>query len=185
MPADRVRPVHDPPRRNIELKAVDPSPDASIQVCARIGARDHGTIWQRDTYFEVPAGRLKLREEDPGSPHLIQYTRGDGQEARESRYRIAPVADADALRAVLEACLGVRVVVVKYRHLFLWRRVRIHIDEVDGLGSFVELEAVADPGSDLALEHQLISELRAKLAISDDRLISVGYADQLVDLREP
>jgi adenylate cyclase, class 2 len=73
----------------------------------------------------------------------------------------------------------VRVVVAKRRRLFLWRDVRIHLDDVEQLGSFIELEAVASPESDLAEEHRLIAELRQAFEIGDDRLVALGYADQL------
>lgn len=76
------------PRRNIELKATDPDPFASLEVCRRLGAEDRGTIEQRDTYFAVARGGLKLREEQPGHPHLIQFERANEPQQRESRYRI-------------------------------------------------------------------------------------------------
>jgi hypothetical protein len=76
------------PRRNIELKATDPVPSASLEVCRALGAEDRGTIAQRDTYFEVSRGGLKLREEQPGRPHLIQFERASEPQQRESRYRI-------------------------------------------------------------------------------------------------
>jgi hypothetical protein len=76
------------PRRNIELKATDPDPFASLDVCRRLGAKDRGTIEQRDTYFEVARGGLKLREEQPG-PHLIQFERANEPQQRESRYLVA------------------------------------------------------------------------------------------------
>ena len=166
-------------RRNIECKAVDPDPARSLEVCRSLGAKDHGFIRQRDTYFNVGFGGLKLREETPGRPQLIQFERPERPQQRQSRYRIIPIADADALRAALEAALGVRGAVVKRRHLFLWRHVRIHLDEVTGLGSFIELEAVAPPESDLSHEHRLVAELRDAFAISDDRLCATGYASQL------
>jgi hypothetical protein len=75
--------------RNVELKPRDPMPERSLQMCALIGAEDLGEIWQRDTYFDVPGGRLKPREERPGQPHLIHYTRADQPQERESSYRIA------------------------------------------------------------------------------------------------
>jgi adenylate cyclase class IV len=74
------------PHRNIELKARDPDPRRSLAVCAELGAKDYGELWQRDTYFVVPQGRLKLREQRPGSTHLIQYDRTDRPQQRESRY---------------------------------------------------------------------------------------------------
>jgi predicted adenylyl cyclase CyaB len=168
-----------PARRNIELKAIDAEPGRSMSVCQEIGADDHGIIWQRDTYFHVNHGGLKMREESPGSPHLIQFERDDQPQQRKSSYRITLVQDADEMRAALTAALGVRGVVEKRRHLFLWQRVRIHLDEVEGLGHFIELEAVAQADSDLTREHQLIVELRRAFSITDERLCAEGYVAQL------
>ena len=125
------------PRRNIELKAFDPDPARSLQVALGLGARDRGVIRQRDTYFRVASGRLKLREEDPGGATLVQYDRVDSDEARESRYRLIPVDDPVDLCRALEASLGVLAVVEKERHLLLWQNVRIHLDRVAGLGDFL------------------------------------------------
>ncbi len=72
------------------------------------------------------------------------------------------------------------MVVAKRRRLHIWREVRIHLDDVDGLGTFIELEAVAPSRSDLTHEHGLIVELREAFAIGDERLLSLGYADQLL-----
>jgi adenylate cyclase class IV len=165
--------------RNLELKARDPDPARSLAVCRELGAEDHGELWQRDTYFVVPQGRLKLREQRPGTAHLIQYDRTNRPEQRESRYRIAPVEDADTIAALLSAALAVRVVVTKRRRLFLHGPVRIHLDDVDGLGRFLEFEAVATPGSDLAHERVLVARLRAAFTVGDDLLVATGYADQL------
>jgi len=164
------------PRRNVELKARDAYPARSLAICRELGAEDGGELWQRDTYFHVPHGGLKLREQRPGSPHLIQFERADAARERESRYRIVAVDDAETLAAVLDAALGVRGAVEKRRRLLLWRDVRIHLDAVDGLGTFVELEAVASPRSDLSVEHERVAFLRKALAIGDERLVPVGYA---------
>jgi adenylate cyclase, class 2 len=75
--------------------------------------------------------------------------------------------------------------VTKRRRLLLWQGVRIHLDVVENLGSFIELEAVAPPTSDLVLEQRLIASLRESLEISDDRLIAIGYADQLLETSRP
>ncbi|HVV76229.1 MAG TPA: class IV adenylate cyclase [Mycobacteriales bacterium] len=169
----------DPARRNIELKAVDPDPLASLERCRRLGATDAGVIRQRDTYFNVTRGGLKFREETPGRPHIIQFERADQLEQRESSYRIIAVEDGAVARAALEAALGLRGEVEKMRHLFLWRQVRIHLDEVAGLGTFIEFEAVAPPESDLAEEHQLVARLREVFSVTNDRLCATGYASQL------
>jgi adenylate cyclase class IV len=113
-------------RRNIELKARGPTPAHSIQTCWELAAEDRGTIWQRDTYFDVRRGGLKLREETPGKPHLIQFERAEEPQQRESRYRIVEVEDAPTLLAALTAAIGFTLAVTKRRRLFLWRSVRIH-----------------------------------------------------------
>ena len=166
-------------QRNIELKATDPVPARSIDACRSLNAKSSGTISQRDSYFDVPHGGLKLREEKPGRPHLIQFERAEEAQQRESRYRIIDVADSQTVLAALTAAVGLAAVVTKRRRLFLWRGVRIHLDEVEQLGTFIELEAVAPPDSDLLHEHQLISHLRTAFGITDERLIAVGYAKQL------
>ncbi len=104
---------------------------------------------------------------------------------RESRYRIVEIDDARVLRAALTAALGTRGEVVKRRRLFLWRGVRIHLDEVKRLGRLIELEAVAPADSDLTNEHRLVVELRTALEITDERLVAPGYAEQLLRARAP
>jgi adenylate cyclase class 2 len=168
--------VHRSPRRNVELKARDPDPARSLAAALAIGATDHGELRQRDTYFHVANGGLKLREQEPGEAHLIQWERAEQARERESRYRIAVVHDPVALADALGAALGVRGAVQKRRRLLLWRDVRIHLDAVEGLGTFIELEAVAPAASDLTHEHALIAELRTRLSITDERLVPLGYA---------
>jgi predicted adenylyl cyclase CyaB len=170
-----------PPRRNVEIKAFDPEPLRSLSVCAEIGAADRGVLFQRDTYFSVARGRLKLRlETPPGHAVLVQYDREDDVAARESRYRLVPVGDPEALSSALEAALGVLVVVEKERRLFLWEGVRIHLDRVRGLGTCIEFEAVAPAESDLSPERAKIARLRDAFAIRDDRLVATSYSSLLL-----
>jgi homotetrameric cytidine deaminase len=166
------------PRRNIELKAIDPDPARSLAICRELNAEDRGVLRQRDTYFRARSGRLKLREEEPGGATLIQYDRPDAAQARESRYRLSPVPEPDVLKTSLDAAIGTLVVVDKARHLFLWEGVRIHLDAVEGLGSFVELEGVAPPESDLGAEHEKVARLREALRIED--VLTDSYSDRLL-----
>jgi homotetrameric cytidine deaminase len=168
------------PRRNIELKALDPDPERSLAVVLGLGASDRGVIRQRDTYFRVSAGRLKLREEEPGGATLVQYDRVDAGEARESRYRLIPVDHPAELRRALEASLGVLAVVEKERHLLLWQDVRIHLDRVAGLGHFLELEGVAAAGSDLAVERDRVARLSEALELVPERILRTSYSDQVM-----
>jgi homotetrameric cytidine deaminase len=163
--------------RNIELKASDPQPARTLELALALGAEDKGEIAQRDTYFARARGRLKLREQDPGAAELIQYRRADAPDARESEYRRVPAADAEALRHALDAALGTLVVVEKRRRLLLWEGVRIHLDEVAGLGGFVELEGVGG-------ERDKVERLRGELEIADDALVAQSYSDLLLDTPE-
>jgi homotetrameric cytidine deaminase len=168
------------PRRNVELKAVDEDPQRTLAACRELGAEDRGVLVQRDTYFRTAAGRLKLREEEPGGATLVQYDRPDDARARLSSYRLVPVEDAAALRQALDAALGTLVVVDKERHLLVWQGVRIHLDSVRGLGTFVELEGVAAPDSDLEPERANVARLQDALGISPDSILGDSYSDRLL-----
>jgi homotetrameric cytidine deaminase len=163
----------------VELKARDPDPGTTLRAALDHGAADQGLLRQRDVYFAAPSGRLKVRVQDDGA-QLIGYRRADAAEARLSSYHLADAPDPDATIAALDATLGITVEVIKRRHLLLWRDVRLHLDEVDGLGSWIELEAVASPDSDLSAEHAKVAQLRDVLGIADERIVAEGYAALLL-----
>lgn len=154
-----------------------------MAVCTSLAAEARGVLVQRDTYFEVPSGRLKLREESAGAPHLISYQRADESGQRESRYRIVKVDQAKEMIAALENSLGVEVVVEKKRQLFLWRGVRIHLDLVEALGNFIEFEAIVPAGSDLSQEQQKVEVLRGEFGLADVDLVAGSYGDLLLASR--
>ena len=174
--------------RNVELKARDPDPARTLERALALGAELIGEIRQRDTYFSGARGRLKLREQDTDGPplfdELIEYSRADSTDPRTSTYRRVPVADAAPLREALHAAYGADVTVTKRRQLLIWEGVRVHLDDVDGLGTFLELEALADPGSDLGAEHDKVERLRAELEIADGHLIARSYADLVRELAD-
>src|SRR3954467_9026813 len=159
-----------PPRRNVELKARDADPSATLERALALGATDEGVLAQRDTYFARAKGRLKLREQEGGTEsaaRLIAYVRPDGHEARTSNYRLAEVDDPAALADALDTALGTLVVVDKRRRLLRYENVRIHIADVAGLGSFVELGGVAEADSALSREHELVARLREELGLGE------------------
>jgi len=166
-------------RRNLEIKAVDPDPQATLDAALAFGADDQGRLYQRDTYFHAVQGRLKLREAPPEPAELISYARAELTGPKVSLYRVVPVADHPALIDALTDSLGVRVVVEKERRVLRWRNVRIHLDRVEGLGDFVELEAVAASPGGLEVERDRVEQLRAALGIADEQLVAHGYADML------
>ena len=168
-------------RVNVELKARDPNPEVTAARCLNLGAVSAGTLHQRDVYFHTRHGRLKLRAHLGDGGELIAYRRPDSAAARESTYVRAAVPDPDPVLDALDAALGTVIVVSKRRRLFLWEGVRIHLDEVEQLGSFIELEAVLPDAGDLATAHEKVARLRSSLGIKDGELESVGYADLLMD----
>ncbi len=165
------------PRCNLELKARCSDLAAARQTIGRLGARFEAVEEQCDTYFHVPHGRLKLREIDGRTATLIWYERPDREEVRASAYYLVPVADAGTMHTALAAALGVRGEVRKRREVYLWHNVRIHLDQVADLGSFVELEAVVGPEAGEAVSRARLEQVRGALGLAGVEQIAGSYGD--------
>jgi len=163
-------------RANLEIKARCPDLAA-----ARAGARALATSWlgldrQVDTYFRTHAGRLKLRESSRSGGQLIPYLRPDQAGVRRSDYQVIPVADPAGLKKLLTALLGVHRVVAKQREIALCDNVRIHLDRVEGLGSFLELEAVFDGRPEQEKhEREKLAHLMDQLGVGPEDLLASSY----------
>lgn len=166
------------PRRNIELKARCVDLDAARAAAEAAGATFVATLAQTDTYFVVARGRLKLREM-PDRAELIAYDRSDTAEVRGCDYHVVPVADGPGLLAALASTAGIRGQVFKRRDLWMWQNVRIHLDRVEGLGTFVEFEAVLGEGETDQSGHAKVKHLCAAMGITDADRLAVAYADLL------
>lgn len=173
---------------NVELKARIPSREAAIRTAHRLGATDQGEERQVDTYFSTGRERLKLRASSSGAHFLIRYSRPDDPGIRKSQYRLRPIADPGSLRSILAAQWGVRAVVTKLRHVFLWEgRVRIHVDRVEGLGEFLEFEAVLDPSRpqydevEAALD---VARLAREFGIADGDRVATSYGTLVQEAQE-
>lgn len=164
-------------RRNIELKARCLDLMAAETAARTLDVRDAGLAVQIDTYFHCRHGRLKLREIVGVKAELIWYDRSDDARSRKSDYRVVPVPDTQELKAALAAGLGVRGEVRKRRRVLLWQNVRIHLDEVKGLGTFVEFEAVMTPGEAEPTAHARLAELCRVLGIGSGDHLKESYAD--------
>ncbi len=174
---------HGAPRRNIELKSRCGDLARARDAALRLGARDAGVLEQTDTYFHCTTGRLKLRETAGRLAELIAYARADGVEARGSDYHLVPVQSPGPLKRSLVSALGVRVVVVKRRELLLWHNVRIHLDQVEGLGSFVEFEAVLGDGEDEPTGRDRVAILAEVLGLRPEDRIATSYSNLVEALR--
>jgi predicted adenylyl cyclase CyaB len=168
-----------PRRRNLEVKARYPELDAARAVCQQVGARPEGVQVQTDVYFHVPRGRLKLRRIEGQPAVLIWYDRPDEAGTRASDYYLTPVSDADLLEATLTAALGVRWRVHKRRDVLHFHNVRIHLDDVDLLGSFLELEAVISGQADEVVSRQRLDQLLGALGLTRTESLAGSYADLL------
>ncbi len=163
--------------RNIEIKArasALPLVRARIQ---RLVASPPQVLEQTDTFFTVPRGRLKLREFADGSGELIAYDRPDQPGPKQSVYFRWPCADARAATGALAAVLPVRGVIRKRREVFLMGRTRIHLDDVERLGCFVELEVVLCDGESADAGEQVARHLLATLEIPETALVPCAYID--------
>jgi adenylate cyclase class IV len=177
--------------QNTEIKAIDRDPARTRTLAERLATEPPVEIVQRDTFFGAGQTRLKLREFPAASPagspapaELILYDRPDAPGPKASTYAITRTADPAGLRAILAAVLGTVGEVRKRRTLIMAGRTRIHLDEVDGLGHFVELEVVLADGEDPAAGEAEARALMATLEIDPADLVAGAYLD-LLDARGP
>jgi predicted adenylyl cyclase CyaB len=162
--------------RNLEFKARIDDPKPLIARAREIGFDLWGDLRQTDTYLDVPRGRLKLRETAGFPAELAFYQRDEGGEQRPSDYEIASVPDGEALKSMLTAALGVRAVVRKRRTLLLLDTTRMHLDNVDSLGWFLEFEVPVREGNEAAAAERLEMLLR-ELRFTWEDCIRASYLD--------
>ena len=167
------------PARNVEIKA-RVADAAALRI--RVAGAATGPpviIGQRDTFFAVARGRLKLRRFDDGTGELIFYERNDTTGPTTSTFSRSACSDAAGMEAVLARALGVRGVVEKRRELFMIGRTRVHLDDVRGLGHFVELEVVLEPSEPAAEGEREARALLATLGVPPAALLAPAYIDLL------
>jgi len=165
---------------NVEIKARCNSADRVRDALRSRGAVFKGTDRQVDTYFKVKRGRLKLRE-GPIENNLIFYSRNDQAEPKISEVILYHPSRDPSLKEALVASLGVLVTVEKTREIYFIGNVKFHIDVVDGLGNFVEIEAIDKDGTKgkKALLEQCQEYMRL-LDIGSEDLVSNSYSDMFL-----
>jgi len=166
-------------RRNIEIKARVGDLATVEARAAAIADQGPFDIAQDDTFFNCQAGRLKLRQLDSNRGELIHYFRPDQDGPKLSRYVIAPTSDPAAMREALARALGSSGRVVKKRRLYLAGKTRIHLDRVAGLGDFLELEVVLEPGQSATAGQAEAQRIMAALGVDQQDLVSGAYLDLL------
>jgi predicted adenylyl cyclase CyaB len=165
---------------NIEIKARTNNADAIRQYLLAHGAEFKGIDYQTDTYFAVPKGRLKLRQGNIEN-NLIWYERNDQPGPKQSSFQLLPVQDADGLKAILTNSIGIKVIVEKKREIYFIDNIKFHIDVLQGLGHFVEIEA-SNKTADLPVEqlHEQCHYYMHAFAIMPGDLVFNSYSDMLV-----
>ena len=172
---------------NIEWKARLPDWDAALCAAERVATAGPEQQTQIDTYFHVARGRLKLRQITTAaraSAELIFYERADDRETKSSCYVRQPLADATAWLTMLTAALGSWSVVTKQRTIYWHQNVRIHLDQVHGLGNFLEFEAVLGEQSERAASDELVKSLIRAFDLTEQQGIAGSYSD-FVDTQSP
>jgi predicted adenylyl cyclase CyaB len=165
--------------RNIEIKARINDAGACESRAAAVADEGPIRIDQDDTFFRCNEGRLKLRTFADGTGELIFYRRANNQDPKESFYLRSPTTAPDALRESLTLAYGQAGRVKKHRRLYLCGRTRIHLDEVDGLGQFLELEVVLRDDEATETGVREAHTLMGKLGIESHQLIEDAYVDLL------
>ncbi|XP_059482014.1 uncharacterized protein LOC132200517 [Neocloeon triangulifer] len=169
--------------RNIEIKARVHDLVDLLRRAKQVSDKAEEILKQVDVFFPSKNGRLKLRDEEVDGKReacLIFYDRPDTKGPKLSTYSKCPLGSSgQQLRGVLAAALGERLAVHKTRHLFMVANTRIHVDEVDGLGNFMELEVGLLDEQTIEDGNKIAKDLMAKLNISETDLLDVAYADML------
>ena len=165
---------------NVEIKAIVRDWDRACQAATALSDAPLEILEQQDTFFACPHGRLKLRQFSDRHGELIAYHRANVKGAKPSHYLITKTEDPASLRAVLADALGILGTVTKQRHLYLHGQTRIHLDKVEGLGTFLELEVVLKPGQPATEGEKLARDLMKKLGIKTENLLAGAYLDLIL-----
>ena len=166
---------------NIEIKARTNKTAHIRQYLLNHEADAQGTDEQTDTYFNVPNGRLKLRQGNIEN-NLIFYQRKETGGTKQSNVDLCKVDDADSLKEILVKALGVKAVVKKQREIYYIGNVKFHLDTLEGLGSFVEIEA-ANRFEDIPVEKlkQQCEAYMKEFGVEDGDLIRQSYSDMVIN----
>ncbi len=162
---------------NLELKVRVRGLPAVRERLRAMQAELQGSERQEDRYFPVPAGRLKLRVSSRDGAHLVAYVRPEDGDYRTSCFQRLPAADPEALAATLSKILGEGPRVVKTREVWWWRDVRVHLDDVEERGEFVELEARIDRIGDPGEAASRLDELCRGLMLPMSDVLRVSYGE--------
>jgi predicted adenylyl cyclase CyaB len=159
----------------IEIKARVRSLEPIREKILSLGTRLQGTYLQTDTYFNTASDRLKMREVDgEQAAMLIYYDREDIPDPKQSDILIIETGEPETLKAILARSMGVKVTVEKTREIYQHQGTQVHLDEVEGLGTFIEFER---PVTDLPEDRKVLESLMEELDVKAEDLVTVSYSD--------
>lgn len=164
--------------RNVEVKARVVDTVGLLERARAIGDGAPRVLDQEDVFFGTPRGRLKLRVCE-GRGQLIFYERPDDSGPKLSRYRVVDVSEPGPLRALLADALGETATVRKQRTLIMAGQTRLHVDRVEGLGDFMELEVVLRDDQGTEEGCAIARDLMRALGVGEGELVAGAYADLL------
>ncbi len=164
---------------NVEIKARCENLEKIRKVLQEEDARFEGTDHQTDTYFNTSTGRLKLREGKIEN-HLISYNRKDQSEPKLSDVTLYNTSkDSSILKEILTKHFGIKCVVDKKREIYYIGNIKIHLDSIEKLGSFVEIEASSDNKSEEDKLRKQVADCIKKFGIKKSDLIKESYSDMV------
>lgn len=166
---------------NIEIKAKCHHPRQLHAKARELSGGPPQLLQQHDTFFCVAHGRLKLRRFGDGSAELIHYQRPDQDGPKACSYTLTPIPKPEPLRHSLAEAIGILGEIRKTRSLYLVGQTRIHFDQVEQLGDFLELEVVLKPDQSAAEGETIACKLMAELGIESADLIAGAYLDLLLE----
>jgi predicted adenylyl cyclase CyaB len=165
--------------RNVEIKAKIDKIESFAQQISIFATSGPFKLFQHDTFFNCPHGNLKLRSFSESEGELIFYKRPLSNTPKLSVYQLSPTYQPETLRTILTAAYGVLGSVRKQRFLYLIENTRIHLDRVEGLGDFLEIEVVLDDHQSESYGESIALELMAKIGLSNAQLLPASYLEML------
>ncbi|XP_071452682.1 adenylate cyclase CyaB [Hetaerina americana] len=167
--------------RNVEIKAKVRDLGSLIEKATGLSSSESVFLEQEDVFYQISTGRLKLRSEKGLDSTLIFYDRPDVEGPKLSNYEKCPISESEVpgIKRVLAKALGERGVVRKKRQLIMVGQTRVHVDSVEGLGDFMELEVMLEEHQSPEEGQEIAESLMEKLGIHKEDLLSGAYFDML------
>jgi len=169
--------------KNIELKFRCKDFIHALKAVKILSAINKGVLKQTDIYFNIKPGRLKLRTINNAEHQLIYYKRANIKGSRVSNYFIEENYHLNRVENILESIYGIKAVVTKKRRLFIYKNCRIHLDEVKGLGKFIEFEVVCSNIIEEQNASRLMDFMKREFKVITNNIIKNSYSDLVIGLK--